>query len=152
MLTETESVEIGPHPALKSPLQEILKAGGKDVGYASTLKRKEDGRRSMLRLAGSLFSVNAKVDLAAVNAVDDLDGTGLRHGRTSIDLPPYQYTYGGLNYHESRASKEYRFRSVLRHDLLGSKMLGHAKLRPSWRNILRVKDVPWLSDHRLLPG
>lgn len=152
MLTEVESVEIGPHPALKSPLQEILKAGGKSVAYASTLKRKEDGRRSMLQLAGSLFSVNATVDLAAVNAVDEMDGTGLKHGCTSIDLPPYQYTYGGLNYHEIRASKEYRFRSVLRHDLLGSKGPGNAKLRPLWRNILRVKDVPWLSDHRLLPG
>ena len=106
----------------------------------------------MLRLAGSLFSINANVDLVAVNAIDEMDGKSLQHGRTCIALPPYQYTYGGLNYHESRASKEYRFRSVLRHDLLGSKVPGNAKLRPSWRNILRVKDVPWLSDHRLVPG
>ncbi|KAL8672824.1 MAG: hypothetical protein Q9168_002735 [Polycauliona sp. 1 TL-2023] len=144
-------VEIGPHPALKSPLQEILKAGGHNIVYTATLKRKEDGRRSMLRLAGSLFSVNATVDLVAVNAVDKMDGTGLEHGCTSTTLPPYQYTYGGLNYHESRASKEYRSRSVLRHDLLGSKVAGCAKLRPLWRNILRVKDVPWLRDHRLVP-
>ena len=106
----------------------------------------------MLQLAGALFGLNSNVDIAAVNAVDDDDGIGLKHGSTSIDLPPYQYTYAGLNYHESRASKEYRFRSITRHDLLGSKVVGNAKLRPQWRNILRMKDVPWLSDHRLVPG
>ena len=145
-------VEIGPHPALKSPLEQILKAEGKTVAYCSTLKRQEDGRVSMLQLAGNLFGLNATVDLAAVNAVDEINGAGLEHGCTSTDLPPYQYTYGGLNYHESRASKEYRYRSIPRHDLLGSKVVGNAKLRPQWRNILRMKDVPWLGDHRLVPG
>ncbi|KAI9690328.1 MAG: Type I Iterative PKS [Bathelium mastoideum] len=144
-------VEIGPHPALKGPLEQILKAGGRTIAYVSTLKRQEDSRVSMLQLVGRLFNLNADFDLAAVNAVDEIDGTGLEHGCISIDLPPYRYTYGELNYHESRASKEYRFRSVLRHDLLGSKIAGNAKLRPQWRNILRMKDVPWLGDHRLVP-
>ena len=111
-------VEIGPHPALKGPLEQISKAAGKTVAYASTLKRQEDGRMSTLKLAGNLFSLNVTLDLAAVNAVDEIDGTGLEHGCTSIDLPLYQHTYGGLNYHESRASKEHLLRSVLRHDLV----------------------------------
>lgn len=147
-------VEIGPHPALKSPVEQIFKAAGKAVVYTSTLKRQVDARLSMLQLAGTLFTLNAPVDLAAVNAVDRAagHGEGLEHGRTCLELPPYQYTYSGLNYHESRASKEYRYRSVLRHDLLGSKVVGNAKLRPQWRNILRMKDVPWLGDHRLVPG
>ena len=145
-------IEIGPHPALKGPLEQIFKAEGKAIAYSSTLKRQQDSRASVLQLAGTLFGLNAPVDLTAVNAVDSIDGTGLEHGCTCTDLPPYQYTYGGLNYHESRASKEYRFRSITRHDLLGSKVVGNAKLRPQWRNILRMKDVPWLSDHRLLPG
>ncbi|KAB8291229.1 hypothetical protein EYC80_009916 [Monilinia laxa] len=144
-------VEIGPHPALKGPLEQIFKAEGKTVGYCSTLKRGEDSRVSILQLAGTLFGLNATIDLVAVNAVDGVDGVSLEHGCTSIDLPPYQYTYGALNYHESRASKEYRYRSVLRHDLLGSKVVGNAKLRPQWRNILRMKDVPWLAEHRLIP-
>lgn len=145
-------VEIGPHPALKSPLEQILKSKGKTIAYCSTLKRQEDGRASMLQLAGTLFGLNATVDLAAVNAVDEINGAGLEHGCASIDLPPYQYTYGSLNYHEPRASREYRYRSIPRHDLLGSKVVGGAKLRPQWRNNLRMKDVPWLGDHRLVPG
>jgi acyl transferase domain-containing protein len=145
-------VEIGPHPALKSPLEQTLKTEGTIVAYCSTLKRQEDGRVSMLQLAGTLFGLNATLDLAAVNAVDKINGAGREHGCTAIDLPPYQYTYGGLNYHESRASKEYRYRSIPRHDLLGSKVVGNAKLRPQWRNMLRMKDVPWLGDHRLVSG
>ena len=148
-------IEVGPHPALKSPLDQISKSIGKPLLYASSLKRAEDGRESMLQLAGSLFGLNAEIDLVAVNAIDnDVHSAepGLLHGCTAVDLPTYQYTYGPINYYESRVSKEYRLRKVIRHDLLGSKIPGTAKLQPQWRNVLRVKDVPWLSDHRLLPG
>ncbi|KAJ2988123.1 hypothetical protein NUW58_g4141 [Xylaria curta] len=150
-------VEIGPHPALKSPLDQIFKASGKALAYCRTLQRQEGGQMSVLRLAGILFGLNATVNLAVVNAIDAVQDTELNHGSICLGLPPYQYTYGGLNYHESRGSKEYRYRSVLRHDLLGSKLPGTSKLQPQWRNIIRIKDLPWLSDHRLgsdpvLPG
>ena len=146
-------VEIGPHPALKSPLDQILKSVGKAIPYARSLKRWEDGRRSVLQLAGSLFGLNAEIDIAAANTTDERAGAewALTHGVTATDLPPYQYTYGPISYYESRASKEFRLRSVPRHDLVGSKVAGNAKLRPQFRNVLRLKDLPWLGDHRLLP-
>ncbi|KAI1398297.1 polyketide synthase [Hypoxylon fuscum] len=146
-------VEIGPHGALKGPLDQILKKLGKPIPYASSLKRKEDGRISLLQLAGTLFCLNASIDIASVNAVDEIGRTGLQlvHGCMAVDLPPYQYTYGPVSYLEGRASKEYRLRKVPRHDLVGSRVAGNAKLRPQWRNILRLKDLPWLGDHRLLP-
>ncbi|KAI0013981.1 hypothetical protein F4779DRAFT_625071 [Xylariaceae sp. FL0662B] len=132
-------VEIGPHSALKSPLDQILKSIGKPARYASALKRDEDSRFSVLRLAGSLFGLNAEIDMAAVNAVDDGVHEGnwsLTHGCTAVDLPTYQFSYGPVSYYECRASKEYRLREVL---------------QPQWRNVLRVKDLPWLRDHRLIP-
>lgn len=147
-------VEIGPHPALKSPLGQIIKSLGQTVPHIGTLKRGEDGRRSLLNLAGSMFALHADVDLVAVNAVEAQGSqgvSGLAHGCTAVDLPPYQYTYGPIKYHESRLSKEYRLRQVPRHDLLGSKVPGTTRLRPQWRNILRVKDLPWLDDHRVPP-
>ncbi|KAI1467861.1 uncharacterized protein F4812DRAFT_471220 [Daldinia caldariorum] len=148
-------IEIGPHSALKGPLEQILKSMGQtQIAYAgSALKRGEDARKSILQLVGGLYCLNAKVDLVAVNAVDgdNESKSALVHGRTAIDLPPYQYAYGPINYYESRASKDYRLRKVPRHDLLGSKVPGVAKLRPQWRNVLRIKDLPWLGDHRLLP-
>ncbi|KAL8922865.1 MAG: hypothetical protein Q9172_003405 [Xanthocarpia lactea] len=147
-------VEIGPHAALKGPLEQILKDIGKPAQYIPSLQRNEDGRNSLLQLAGTLFCTNAEIDLAAVNSIDDETYEGepiLTHGCTAVDLPPYQYTYGSVNYYESRPSKEYRLREIARHDLLGSQVPGTSKLQPQWRNLLRVKDVPWLSDHRLLP-
>lgn len=148
-------IEIGPHAALKGPLEQILKEIGKPAQYIPSLQRNEDGRNSLLQLAGSLFGTNADIDLAAVNSVDNGTSEGeriLTHGCTAVDLPIYQYTYGPVNYYESRPSKEYRLREIARHDLLGSQIPGTSNLQPQWRNVLRVKDVPWLSDHRLLPG
>ncbi|KAJ8123127.1 hypothetical protein ONZ43_g846 [Nemania bipapillata] len=150
-------LEIGPHPALKTPLEHSVKASEPAISYVSTLKRQEDCRKSMLRCAGTLFALNVDMDLTTVNAVDEVDGLGFKHGHTCTGLAPYQYAYGELNYYETRLSKEYRFRTALRHDLLGSKIVGTAKLRPQWRNILRLKALPWLGDHRLgtnsvLPG
>lgn len=148
-------IEIGPHSALKAPLQQILKDIDKSPEYIPSLQRNEDSCISLLQLAGKLFSTNAEIDLVAVNSTDDDTYEGKRtltHGRIAVDLPRYQYTYGPVNYHESRPSQEYRLRETARHDLLGSRVPETSKLQPQWRNVLRIKDVPWLSDHRLLPG
>ncbi|KAF7538397.1 hypothetical protein G7054_g2978 [Neopestalotiopsis clavispora] len=142
-------VEIGPHAALKGPVDQSLKGLGLSLPYTTALTRGKDGQECLLQLCGTLFGLNAPVDLVAVNSVDGEEEYG--HGSTTIDLPPYQFAYGPVSYHESRISKEYRARRIAHHDLIGSKIAGSAKLRPQWRNILRVDHVGWLGDHRLLP-
>lgn len=147
-------VEIGPHAALRGPIGQTMKSIGVDMPYVSALRRGEDGQLCLLQFAGALFGLNARIDLAAVNSTDRVQADqslSYVHGCMAIDLPPYQYTYGPIQYYESRFSKEFRARTTLRHDLLGSKLPGNAKLNPQWRNILRLKDLPWLDDHRLLP-
>ncbi|GLB07386.1 type I Iterative Polyketide synthase (PKS) [Aspergillus tubingensis] len=146
-------VEIGPHPALKGPLGQIAKSLGRTVPHVASVERSQDARRSLLGLAGTLFALNAEVDLVAVNAVDESLGAqrALVHGCMAIDLPPYRYSYGPIKYHESRLSKEYRHRRWPRHDLLGARVPGTTRLRPQWRNILRLKSLPWLNDHCMPP-
>ncbi|CAI7630711.1 unnamed protein product [Penicillium discolor] len=146
-------VEIGPHAALRGPIGQTMKSIGVDMPYVSALRRGEDGQLCLLQFAGALFGLNARIDLAAVNSTDRVQADqslSYVHGCMAIDLPPYQYTYGPIQYYESRFSKEFRARTTLRHDLLGSKLPGNAKLNPQWRNVLRLKDLPWLDDHRLL--
>ena len=46
---------------------------------------------------------------------------------------------------------EFRNRRYPRHDLLGSQVSGGNKMTISWRNILNINEVAWLSDHRLGP-
>ncbi|RYC55186.1 hypothetical protein CHU98_g11026 [Xylaria longipes] len=146
-------VEIGPHAALKGPLNQITQHIGRPIPYVSALTRNEDGLKSILQLAGTLFCLNySDIDLTAVNSVDDQRGSGLHHGSIAVNLPPYQFAYGPILYHESRQSKEYRFRKHNRHDLLGSKIPGTAQLMPQWRNILRSKDLPWLGQYQLRSG
>jgi acyl transferase domain-containing protein len=146
-------LEVGPHAALKGLVGQIVRSLGTNIPYVSALERNKDARMTILSLAGMLFALGASVDLVAVDAFDELRGKDwvLVHGCTAIDLPPYRYKYGPIMYYGSRVSKEYRLRSTLRHDLLGSKVVGNARSRPQWRNILRLKDLPWLGDHRLLP-
>ncbi|KAL4872107.1 hypothetical protein BDV12DRAFT_183346 [Aspergillus spectabilis] len=123
------SETIGPHPAVKGPTGQILANLDRSVPYIASLERKDDGRTCMLHLAGTLFGHNAPIDLAAVNSAAQIKGTCL-----SL----------------SRLSKEIRSRRIPHHDLIGSKLPGATKLRPQWRNVLRIKDLSWLGDHRLL--
>jgi hypothetical protein len=43
-----------------------------------------------------------------------------------------------------------RFRKFKRHELLGSRTLESTDIEPSWRNVLRLEDVPWLADHKIV--
>ncbi|KAL8886198.1 MAG: hypothetical protein Q9215_006064 [Flavoplaca cf. flavocitrina] len=143
-------VEIGPHAALAGPLRQIrAELENKDkvklAPCLGSIIRGEDGFKNLLSLAGNLFVRNIKVDIAAVNS----NGTS---GKIIADLPNYQFHYGTPVYYESRLNKEWRLRKHLRHDILGAKQAGGAKGRPAWRNMLRLKDVPWLDDHKLLPA
>lgn len=63
-------LEIGLHPAFKSPLGQIMKNLGKTILHVLLLKRNEDAQRLMLDCTGSLFALNANINLAAVNTID----------------------------------------------------------------------------------
>ena len=153
-------IEIGPHPALGGPLRQIravleTQDGVKLPPCLSSISRGDDGLKNMLSLVGDLFIRNVAVDLVAVNSVQSIDEEGkLRLLSASVipNLPNYQFHYGTPIYYESRYNKEWRLRKHLRHDILGAKQPGCAKGSPSWRNMLRLKDVPWLEDHKLLPA
>ncbi|KAL8704809.1 MAG: hypothetical protein Q9201_002041 [Fulgogasparrea decipioides] len=153
-------VEIGPHAALAGPLRQIRAELDKQdkvklAPCLGSIIRGEDGCRNMLSLAGNLFIRNVSVDIAAVNSTDtsiEEGATSPQRGTIIADLPNYQFHYGEPIYYESRYNKEWRLRKHLRHDILGAKQPGCAKGRPAWRNMLRLKDVPWLDDHKLLPA
>ena len=153
-------IEIGPHPALAGPLRQIRAAletldGVRLPPCLGSISRGDDGLRNMLSLAGALFIQNVPIDLVAVNSVQSTHEDG-KSGKSRAliikDLPNYQFHYGTPIYYESRYNKEWRLRKHLRHDILGAKQPGCAKGSPSWRNMLRLKDVPWLDDHKLLPA
>ncbi|KAM7218213.1 hypothetical protein V8F06_006391 [Rhypophila decipiens] len=157
-------VEVGPHSALAGPFKQIRQGHGLDAGlaYVPTMVRNEDSARSLLATAGDLFLLgfDHMVDLARVNQAEAVVVTTPWMGRqqhkraglkplTLVDLPPYQWNYARTYSAEPRASVESRQLSHPRHDLLGSKILGLSSQSMVWWNVLRVRDIPWLVDHRL---
>ncbi|KAF1961727.1 hypothetical protein CC80DRAFT_531559 [Byssothecium circinans] len=163
LVTETETrveilIEIGPHSALQNPVKQIVTAAGtkhafKPPIYLSALRRFEDGVHNLLSLCGSLFQLNHSVDLSVANNIHRNGHHGTtRNAKVCIDMPTYRFAYGPILCYENRITRELRERPFLHHDLLGLLRPGGSKDQPVWRNVLRMKDVPWLSDHRLLPN
>lgn len=147
-------LEIGPHSALAGPVKQTLNSQNNvDYKYTSALVRGKNADTTVLTLAGKLFEFGVEIDLEAVN---DMRG-GATMRQVLVDLPPYAWDYSNRYWHESRLSKEYRFRKYPYHDLLGLRLVGSTPLEPLWRNILSVDAQPWLSEHvidghAILPG
>ncbi|OHF03968.1 polyketide synthase [Colletotrichum orchidophilum] len=131
-------VEVGPHPALQRPISEILRSVPESsCEYITTLRRAEDTTLSMLRLAGELFLQGAPVDTSTVIA----------EGRVLTDLPNYPWLHDVTYMDEPRNPSRYKQRKHPRHVLLGARVLEGNDIEPAWRNMLDLKEVPWLMDH-----
>ena len=142
-------IEIGAHPALKSPSNEVLKALKLKIPYLASLTRESPALESLLATAGQLFSLGYPVDLAAVNSNFRVEADGrlsqIELGRLLSDLPTYKWDHGKF-WSETRQIQEQRFRKN-RHSLLGFPTPGGLERHPRWRNYLRLNEIPWLSQH-----
>lgn len=138
-------IEVGPHPALKGPVQDIrssVKLDHTSVPYSSTLVRNQDSDSCMKQLAGVLFLSKKNLSWQHVNPgiIPTLaDG-----------LPPYPWDYSaGILWEEPRTSLELRHRQYPRHELLGSQRAEKQGVNWAWNNVLTTNEVPWLRDHKL---
>ncbi|KAK8124395.1 polyketide synthase [Apiospora kogelbergensis] len=149
------ALEIGPHAALAGPFKQICKAAQLDrFTYVASMARDKNDADQLLSAAGSLFLAKYPVSLEEVNAAayDERERSAFRKPRTQyllVDLPPYPWNYERSHWAEPRASAEQRSLTYPRHDLLGSRVSGLSSGNRAWRNVLRVRDVPWLRDHSL---
>ncbi|RWA11448.1 hypothetical protein EKO27_g3681 [Xylaria grammica] len=139
-------IEIGPSGALAGPVSQVLKsmatASTGEVAYCSAWARGTSAGNALFDVAGRLWATGHPVDLALVN---EYDGTE----RCIIDLPNYSWDHNVKYWHENAASKDWRFRKYVVHDLLGSKVLGTSWHAPTWRSRLNVSNVSFLLDHRI---
>lgn len=143
-------IEIGPHPALAGPIRQICQMKERKMTYLPSLERGKCDADQILNLAGNLWTNQVSLDLHAVTSVEQASKGGTidtETGTLLVDLPPYHWTYPTSCLAESRLSKEHRNVVEPRHDILGRRLIGTSALQPVWRNILRQKDLPWLSQH-----
>ena len=131
-------VEIGPHSALQRPIKDTMK----DIRYDSALKVDTSASRTLLGLAGRSRCHGFKVDLAKAN-----NYSGEAGAQMLTDVPPYPFNHSQTYWHESRLSKNFRFRKHPPHELLGTPTADWNPLAAKWRNIIKAADNPWIKDH-----
>ena len=144
-------IEIGPHSALEMPIKQTckkLKINDASFHYSTALSRGKNGVHCLLNLMGNLFLHGHEVAFAKVNFVETANRSG-KQGKLMTDLPPYPWTYDQVLFNESRSSRELRTRKHGHHDLLGIQAICGNGISTTWRNTLRVKDVPWIESHKL---
>lgn len=135
-------LEIGPHSALAGPIRQTIQSEQmpeRIPQYVATLRRGHARWETLLETAGRLFCHAAPIDLSAVVA----------DGKVLTDLPLYPWQHDGRLWSESRLSHDWRFRQEPYHELLGSRCLESTNVEPTWRNLLQLDQVPWLTDHRV---
>ncbi|KAL8994776.1 MAG: hypothetical protein Q9169_005338 [Polycauliona sp. 2 TL-2023] len=138
-------LEIGPHPILKRPTQEIFHARHKtDVPHISTCMRDTDDFESILRSAGEMIAAGLPLRTAAINTEEG--PTMYEPGRILTDLPPYQWNHTASFWSESRVSHNLRNRQYPRHELLGSRYVDDIPSRACWRNQFNPNEIEWLRE------
>ncbi|KAL4798426.1 hypothetical protein BDV19DRAFT_386313 [Aspergillus venezuelensis] len=139
-------IEVGPHGALGGPIRQTLslpELKEHTITYGSCLTRKENAVTTMQNLASTLLQHGYPVDLNAVNFP-----RGKPEGlRILTDLPPYPWNHSIRYWREPRISQAARERTVPPHDILGRPTADFSTLTPTWRHLLRLKELPWLRDH-----
>lgn len=145
-------IEVGPSGALAGPIGQIKKAlpgQGSGIQYFASAKRGADSINALFDVAGRLFLSGGSIDLAKVNSDAKVPET--LSPSVIVDLPNYVWNHATRYWHESDASKDWRNKPFVHHDLLGSKILGSAWSAPTFSKVLDLKDLPWLRDHKMGP-
>ncbi|CEJ86639.1 hypothetical protein VHEMI04162 [[Torrubiella] hemipterigena] len=135
-------LELGPHSALAGPLRQILTHNGSNAPYVASLVRNQHSVESFLTALGKLFTHHVDVNFTTL----------FPRGTVVSDMPRYPWDHQRRYWHESRVSKEWRWREHPHHDLLGIRVPECTDLEPVWRNLLHIENVPWVADHRLNDG
>jgi malonyl CoA-acyl carrier protein transacylase/ubiquinone/menaquinone biosynthesis C-methylase UbiE len=132
-------LEIGPHSALAGPLRQIWSERSVSASYVGTLARGQESTEAWLNMLGKLYTLHIPLDLPAL----------FPSGTSLTDLPRYPWDHSNQKWHETRATKEWRFREYAHHDLLGVRIVESTNYEPVWRNILHIDNVPWVRDHQI---
>ncbi|PSN61205.1 hypothetical protein BS50DRAFT_562674 [Corynespora cassiicola Philippines] len=141
-------VELGPHAALQGPIKQILKhVGGPaaKIPYSSVLSRKKNADQTALALVGSLFVKGSGLNMAEINFPKPLP----RPPQVLTDMPRYSWNHSTKFWHESRLTEIHKFHDAPRNDIIGVLATYSTDLEPTWRNVVRLDDLPWLHHHQM---
>lgn len=141
-------IEIGPHAALRLPIQETLATlmNGNRIRYNSALIRRHSACLTVLQLLGELFCHGLPIKLHEVN---DPRRSPDEPRRCLSDAPLYPFDHSKSYWSESPLVRNYRLREHGYTALLGSPSKDWNPLEPQWRCCVDISDMPWLLEHQL---
>jgi hybrid polyketide synthase/nonribosomal peptide synthetase ACE1 len=145
-------VEVGPHPALKGPVRQILeRLKVSPLPYTGLLERGTEAAWSMSTALGYLWTHVENISIDFGKYENALSGSESSKPRFVAGLPLYQWNHShdGGHWHESNTSRRLRFRSSPVHPLLGDICSSSSPQNLSWKAVLRSEDIPWVHDHKI---
>ena len=130
-------LEVGPHSAMAGPLRQIYaEQKSSNTQYWSSLTRGKDDTDALLETLGQLYCAGVKIrPLVSPGA------------QVLTQLPTYPWHHDQSYWDENRIISSWRYPRHPAHDLLGTRILEASDVEPTWRNVIRITDVPWLRDH-----
>lgn len=143
-------IECGPHPALKGPvLQVIQEVLGEQLPYTGLLSRGKNDNEALAEGLGYLWQAlgDNAVDYGGVSKF--LAAPDARVPKMLVNLPSYAWDHDRVYIHESRQYAAYRTRPDASHELLGVRFPDGTKEQLRWRNMIRPREVPWISGHQI---
>ncbi|KAG9237502.1 reducing type I polyketide synthase 11 [Amylocarpus encephaloides] len=151
-------LEVGPHPALKGPVLETLRGTTKEDGkagkaptisYHGTLERKKDSVDALSSSLGFLWEHRCLAGINFSSYRRAWHGSSNQEPRLLKNIPSYKWDHQQIYQRESRLSNRYRTRETAHNDLLGTREPSDSDHEMRWRNLLSLKEIPWLKGHGL---
>ncbi|KAI0415149.1 polyketide synthase PksD [Xylaria grammica] len=140
----SDYIEIGPHGALRRPVNETLSEAlnGEEFRYASVLSRFDQPLKTVMEVAGRLFTRGYRVSVTSVNK-DSCEGTP----SLLVNTPQYPFDHTRQYWYESRLNRDWRLRGSAPRSVLGVRSADWNSLEPRWRRMLSVEETAWIADH-----
>ena len=140
------ALEVGPHPALKGPVTQTIKAASNNtISYGGALSRGENDSIAFASAIGFLWSYFGTQFSSYLSA---LLGTTDYKPKLLKDLPSYAWDSSRSYWAESRLSRNFRTRPDPPHELLGVRCADDSVYEFRWRNIFKLDELPWVSGHK----
>ena len=141
-------IEIGPHGALKGPVNQILQdiqasAPSPHAEYLPSLARGTAADHALLQLAGRLYTMGSAVDLAKVNQ------TGRDNACVLANLPPYEWNKASRYQHQSAVSVQKAHPGYSYDNLVGWKRPSSTANEHVFRQVFTLDEAPWIRDHSM---
>lgn len=143
------AVEVGPHPALKSPatnnIQDIL---GSEIPYTGVLDRKDNDVKAFSGALGYIW-ISLGASAVSFETFDKQFFPTATEPKFVENLPLYPWDRERSYWSESRLAKSFRSRDTPPHALIGTPYGDKVDNEFKWRNFLIPKEMPWVYGHRI---